>query len=445
MMALLKLMKVTSCRTIVFARDPEGFNEDDFDMDEPEPDWEVDEDPQLTVQLRVQRSLCPLVEPCNIPKRSSLPPAHEARRPQKLLRPDDGGAPTDIGSQAKDSDDTSPVENTNVDDQDALLTTKLASAIFGDGPLTRESSAVGYPVSLKSQANSTPTFDTYLAYMQRGVSNFGNLSVRHIWFGTFFGDDNASTTTTDADALSCVLLFPLPCASFKGTVRLAAFQQHQQQETLAADDRLRGVVEALPYESALHSFIVGDGDTVLRLFDDAKDREEITNIMVTRKDERLPGPSPADLSLQQYNRPPKDLHEFLLNHSCSSVGDAREEKSSEECQIVAHDCITQVPRNHQRYGHKVDGVVVISKWPVEICWMEAAKKDGGANTTKCLHDSRKLIKFMKDGHDMIQEKAELSTNDTTQVLAVIVQILKLRKVILAMAASTTRALASKTG
>jgi len=309
------------------------------------------------------------------------------------------------------------------------------------------------------------------------------------------------------------------------------------------DDRLRGVVEALQYESALHSFIVEDVDTVLRLFDDAKDREEITNTMVTRKDEGLPVLSPAELNfLRQYNRPPRDLHEFLLNHSCSSVGDALEEKPSEEFRIVAHDCVTQVLRNYQRYGyvfpqepsegwfnhhlwgflpfalscyplfyfmpgeissessayrrrkqhawdsrqqtrHKVDGVVVISKRPVEICWMEAAKKDERANTTKCLHDTRKLMKLMKDGHDMIREKAEqdiryrlvtfalrisghsvsiitlrqragrfyqaaeeetislpltwLDKDDTTQVLAVIARILKLRKAIQAMAASVS--------
>ncbi|KAF9109859.1 hypothetical protein BGX30_008207, partial [Mortierella sp. GBA39] len=62
---------------VVFAWEPEYFNEDDFDMDEPEPDWDADEGPQLTFHLKVQRSLCHLVEPCNMPKRSSLPLAHE--------------------------------------------------------------------------------------------------------------------------------------------------------------------------------------------------------------------------------------------------------------------------------------------------------------------------------------------------------------------------------
>ncbi|KAF9902037.1 hypothetical protein EC991_005393 [Linnemannia zychae] len=307
------------------------------------------------------------------------------------------------------------------------------------------------------------------------------------------------------------------------------------------DDRLHDVVKTMQYESSLHSFVIEDVDTVLQLFDDAKDREEITNIMIDRKGERLPALSQTELDfLQQYNRPSKDLHEFLLNHSYNSVGDALEEKPSKEFRVVAHDCITQVLRNYQRYGyafpqepseawfnyhlwgflptalscypvfhcmpgevssessayrrrkqhvwdnrqhmgHKVDGVVVISKRPVEICWMEVAKKNGEANTTKCLHDTGKLMRLMKDGHDMIREMAEqdiryrlvtfalrisgpsvsiitlrqrkgrfyqateeeklslpltwFDKEDTTQVLAVIVRILKLRKAIQAMAAS----------
>ena len=114
--------------------------------------------------------------------------------------------------------------------------------------------------------------------------------------------------------------------------------------------------------------------------------------------------------------------------------------------------------------------------------MEVAKKDGGANTTKCLDDTKKLLKLMKDAHDMIHEKAthdirdRLVTfglrisgpavtiftlrqrpgrfyqavaeatvsfpsiwpdGDTGTIIAVISRILMLRKAILAMAASVT--------
>ncbi len=57
-------------------------------------------------------------------------------------------------------------------------------------------------------------------------------------------------------------------------------------------------------------------------------------------------------------------------------------------------------------GHEADSVVVISKRPMEICWTAAARKVGGVNTSKYLHDTRKLLKLMKDGHDAIREKAE---------------------------------------
>ncbi|KAG0248225.1 hypothetical protein DFQ27_001067, partial [Actinomortierella ambigua] len=229
------------------------------------------------------------------------------------------------------------------------------------------------------------------------------------------------------------------------------------------DDRLREVVETLPHESALHSFVIEDVDALLELFDNVKDKEEITRMMVTRQCEELPDLSEAELSfLEQYNRSPEDLGVFLRTHSCEGVSNLLEDKPSEEFQEVAHDCITQVLRNYQRHGHcfpldpseawfnhhlwgflpfalsafplfdyrpgeissessarrhrkqigwesrqqvgqKVNGVVVVGALPVEICWMEAAKRDDGLNT---LHDTLKLLKLMKDGHDMIRDKAD---------------------------------------
>ncbi|KAI8601889.1 hypothetical protein EDD21DRAFT_428399 [Dissophora ornata] len=167
----------------------------------------------------------------------------------------------------------------------------------------------------------------------------------------------------------------------------------------------------------------------------------------------------------------------------------------------------------QYVGHKVDGLVVkrrgiyivvykeggmvmdevtMKQWAIllhvvsarslEICHMEAAKKDGGANTMKCLDDTKKLLKLMKDTHDMIREKATQDVRDrlvtfglrisgptvtiftlrqrpgrfyqavaeatvsfpsiwqdgdTGTIIAVISRILMLRKAVLAMAASVT--------
>ncbi|KAF9154270.1 hypothetical protein DFQ26_000291 [Actinomortierella ambigua] len=307
------------------------------------------------------------------------------------------------------------------------------------------------------------------------------------------------------------------------------------------DERLREVIEALSQESALHSFVIEDVDALLELFDDVEDKKEIIRTMVTRQDEEFHDLSEAELNfLEQYNKSPEDLHRFLGELGYHGVGRLLEEEPSEEFQIIAHDCITRVLRCYQRdgyafprdlseawfnhhlwgflpdalsdhslfvyrpgeitsessahrrrkqderegrqqMGHKVDGMVVVRLRTVEICWMEAAKRDGGLNTTKSLHDTLKLMKLMKDGHDMVREKAvedvryRLATyslrisgpsvsiislrqrpgrfyqaveeetislpatwtgkEDTTQVLAVIARVLKLRKALQAMASS----------
>ncbi|KAF9907590.1 hypothetical protein EC991_010802 [Linnemannia zychae] len=315
------------------------------------------------------------------------------------------------------------------------------------------------------------------------------------------------------------------------------------------DERLREVVQCLTYESALHSFVIEDVDALLKLFDDPADQEAIKHTMITRKDERLTTLSPAEHNfLQQYIMSPNDLDEFLGTHGWRSVGDALQERPSEEFQKVAHNCITFVllayqqnrlafsahlseawfntqlwgflstalsccntleykpgevsseassrRRNKQRSqesrqyaGHKADGVVTASARALEICYMEAAKKDGGVNTTKCLNDTRKLCKLMKDAHDTIREQAKqdirerLATfglrisgptmtiftlrqrpgrfyqaaeevvesfppiwsdeEDTQVIIAVIAWILRLRKAVLAMVASVKTWVSSK--
>ncbi|KAF9958130.1 hypothetical protein BGZ70_009302, partial [Mortierella alpina] len=191
-----------------------------------------------------------------------------------------------------------------------------------------------------------------------------------------------------------------------------------------------------------------DPETVLGLFDDAQERKEITEVMAVNKDERLPRLTPGELT-----------------------SDASAQRRRNH----------QVLDSRQHMGHKADGIVLVSKRPVELCWTEAAKKDGGANTTKCLHDTKKLLKLMKDGHDRIRKRAKqnirdqlvtfalrisgptisvftlrqcpgrfykvteeeltslplkwMDNEDTTQILAVIARILKLRKAIQKMAVS----------
>ncbi|KAG0261993.1 hypothetical protein DFQ27_002670 [Actinomortierella ambigua] len=188
------------------------------------------------------------------------------------------------------------------------------------------------------------------------------------------------------------------------------------------DDRLREVVEALPHESALHSFIVEDVDALLALFDDAKDKEEITRTMLL-----------AEKPSEEFRRVSHKCIAQVLD-SCQRNGYAFLRQASEAwfnhnlrgflpialsahplfayrpgeitSESLAHRRRKQDEREGRQYmGHKVDGMVVVRLRTVEICWTEAAKMDGGLNTTKSLHDTLKLMKLMKDGHDMVREKA----------------------------------------
>ncbi|KAG0248911.1 hypothetical protein DFQ27_000539, partial [Actinomortierella ambigua] len=170
------------------------------------------------------------------------------------------------------------------------------------------------------------------------------------------------------------------------------------------DDRLLEVVEALPRESALHSFIVEDVDALLALSDDVKDKEEITRIMTTRQDEKVPGLSQAELNFI------KLLRRIWMCFSTPTAVRAsatfsktnRQQSSGNPGEISSESSARRRRKqvdweDREQVDHKVDGVVVVGALPVEICWMVAAKRDGGLNTTKSLHDTLKLAKLMKDG------------------------------------------------
>ncbi|KAF9916176.1 hypothetical protein FBU30_001515 [Linnemannia zychae] len=308
------------------------------------------------------------------------------------------------------------------------------------------------------------------------------------------------------------------------------------------DDRLREAIDSLGYESALHSFVIDNVDVVLKLFEDQLDQKEIKRMMAN-PDEELPALSAAELEfLDQYALPPEDLIEFLYNHGCGVIAENIREKPSREFQEVAHSCITQVveaykencftfpgnpseswysihlwgflrtalscsrileyrsgevaseasgrrrnkgrtSENRQVVGHKVDGMAVMASEAFELFYMEISKKNGGANTTKSLHDTRKLLKLMKDSHDDIRKRTNRNvrdqlvtfglrisgpsasifslrqrpgrfyqaiseppmvfprvwrnSNNTNTIIAIITWILMLRKAILAMQASVT--------
>ncbi|KAI8349986.1 hypothetical protein B0O80DRAFT_135502 [Mortierella sp. GBAus27b] len=114
------------------------------------------------------------------------------------------------------------------------------------------------------------------------------------------------------------------------------------------DDCLRGVVEGLSLESALHSFIIEDMDPILHLFENTADQEEIKR--VTSRGGSLPELSSAQSSfLMQYNMAPADLEEYLSTHGWRNVG---EDKPSDNFRKVAHACVTHVLQANER-----------TKWP----------------------------------------------------------------------------------
>ncbi|KAF9352148.1 hypothetical protein BGX34_000159 [Mortierella sp. NVP85] len=186
------------------------------------------------------------------------------------------------------------------------------------------------------------------------------------------------------------------------------------------DERLHGSIKHLSMESAIHSFIVEDTDPIIRLFEDAADQEEVKRVM--SRGRGLPALSSAESTfLKQYNKAPGDLEEYLITHGWRNVGDDLHNKPSDDFRKVTHVCFKpgEVPsdasrrrRNkprtretHQHTGHKTDGMVVVPARSLEVCYVETAKKDGGSNTTKSLDDTEKLLKFMKDAHDTIRERA----------------------------------------
>ncbi|KAF9156247.1 hypothetical protein DFQ26_009416, partial [Actinomortierella ambigua] len=268
----------------------------------------------------------------------------------------------------------------------------------------------------------------------------------------------SSTELTPGQVLAMKRLFDKNFRDFGG-------ESWSLSSGAVVDDCLHSVIKGYSYESAAHSFVIKNVDAVLGLFEDVNDRDEIQSTLVTGRSGGLPALTPAELAfLKQYDLPPADLDDFLSTHGWSSVGDALGERPSVEFQAVAHDCVTHLLRtyqqnmmtvsyqsseawcNHQlwgfltralscyfdlqykpgevtseasvqrqreqpacesrqKLGHEVGGLVVIPNRSLEICYVVVAKQDGGANISEGQHDIRKLMKLMKDGHDLIRKKA----------------------------------------
>ncbi|KAF9941779.1 hypothetical protein BGZ65_001515 [Modicella reniformis] len=520
--------------------------------------------------------------------------AQPLRKSQRISRSD---SRDDSGSSSNSfTEDNTKGSTTGVDDPTTVLKEKLLPQIFSNRPTKYQVRVVEYFVRLSSQP--APTFNTtdYVTFVKKvcpsapteGMATAWN-RVKSYFDGTKDVDpevesrmDVASFTTAlketpmvvasdlnaPADTATRKAATPSLCSTSRSRNSSSggstANSKLTQDQVLAMrtvfsenfdkfrggpwslpsgavfDEHLRGLIEHLPLESALHSFIIEDVDLILKTFKDATDQEEIKRAM--NEGWGLPALSPAEITfLKQYDMPPGDLNKFLKTHAWGNVGEELKDKPSDEFQQVAHDCVTHVLRTYQQNalafpnapleswfttqlwgffrlslscpcileyksgevpsdasarrrnkqracddrqygGHKADGLVVVSSRSLEICHIEAAKKDGGANATKSLDDTKKLFKLMKDAHDMIREMAvqnvrdqvvtfglrlsgptltvfalrQLSgrfyqavveakvsfpprwnNGDTSTIIAAISRVLKLRKAILAMSASVS--------
>ncbi|KAF9353174.1 hypothetical protein BGX34_011752 [Mortierella sp. NVP85] len=231
------------------------------------------------------------------------------------------------------------------------------------------------------------------------------------------------------------------------------------------DKLLASHVETLPYESSLHSFVVGDIKEVMQLIRDKSDREFLQAALVDRPEEQLPALSePEKAFLLKYNIPPDDLKSLLSTKGWRTIGGDLDTKPDEEFQEAVHTCVQyllttyqqvgmEVPRDsaeswyihilwhflsvlmssprrleyqpgevhsrasahrrnkirtregRQQLGHKADGMGITKLSRFELCAIEAARKDNGPNATKAFDGTRKLAKMTKDMHDHVREAA----------------------------------------
>ncbi|KAF9110671.1 hypothetical protein BGX27_006019 [Mortierella sp. AM989] len=249
------------------------------------------------------------------------------------------------------------------------------------------------------------------------------------------------------------------------------------------DNLLAAHVERLPYESALHSFVIEDVKGILQLATDEKDRALLKTTLVDRPKEQLPALStPEKAFLKKYNMPPEDLWNLLATSGWRTIGSGLKKKPDEEFQEIVHTCVLHLlteyrkvgmvvptdskeswythvlwrflgvsmycPRRleyqpgevhshasslrrnkvrtreeRQFTGHKADGIVVTKLSRFELCAIEAAKKDIGPNSTKALDDTRKLAKMTKDMHDKVREAATANIRNTLLTFGVRISVL----------------------
>ncbi|KAF9575920.1 hypothetical protein EC968_000881 [Mortierella alpina] len=224
-------------------------------------------------------------------------------------------------------------------------------------------------------------------------------------------------------------------------------------------------VKTLPYESGLHSFIIEDVNVILRLFPSEADKDELKRVLVERSGEGLAKLSAEELhSLSLYDKPPRELDQLLAGGWANMPISTEGAIPDDEFRRITHCCLQLIhliysqggfslPReqseswfmqklwgfmnvlfdsdeqlDHQPgevssqasglrknkgrtfderllTGRKADGLISSAVTRLELCTIEAARKDNGASSTKALTDTRKMAKNMKDMSDMVRSKS----------------------------------------
>ncbi|KAG0283534.1 hypothetical protein BGZ96_012080 [Linnemannia gamsii] len=234
------------------------------------------------------------------------------------------------------------------------------------------------------------------------------------------------------------------------------------------DNLVAAHVESLPYESALHSFVIEDVKGVLNLATDEKDRALPKATLVDRPKEQLPALSePEKTFLKMYNLAPDNLRRLLDTSGWQTIGSGLKDKPEEKSQEIVHTCVSHLLTTYQQVGmvvptdsteswythvlwrflgvsmycprrlehqlgevhsyasshrrnkvhtregrqytgHKADGMVVTKLSRFELCAIEVAKKDNGPNDTQALDNTLKLAKMTKNMHDKVRDTATVN-------------------------------------
>ncbi|KAG0228015.1 hypothetical protein BGW42_002480 [Actinomortierella wolfii] len=228
------------------------------------------------------------------------------------------------------------------------------------------------------------------------------------------------------------------------------------------DMTIRSYVLSLKKESSLHSYVIDNAKTVIRLFSD-KDKEEVAQLLEEHIEEEqetenekafiskylstpqatrsalgqgwLRSTDEGDDALSEDQREWlfKAMHEIFTAYRCSAFRLPLEEKEAwymaalwsfllpflNEGNALVYrpgEVISEAStlrKNANRtletrriYGNRIDGLICSTMTQLEFGAVEAAKVDEGFQSTKALTDTRKLAKLLKDMHDCIISKTD---------------------------------------